>query len=105
MRGAMATEYKIAVVGASTLLAKELKEALTESPLAGARFVLLDEQEAQGGLEQVGDEVTVVQTIGEDSFEDTDFAFFAGSEALTRKYWRHALRAGAYGAGYVGRAG
>jgi aspartate-semialdehyde dehydrogenase len=91
----MATEYKIAVVGASTLLAKELKESLTESPLAAASFVLLDEQDAQGQLEQVGDEVTVVQAIGEGSFEDVDFAFFAGSEALTLKYWRAAQRAGA----------
>jgi aspartate-semialdehyde dehydrogenase len=90
----MATEYKIALVGASSLLAKELKECLTESPLAGASFLLLDVEEAQGQLEQVGDEVTVVQVIGENSFEEIDFTFFAGSEALTRRYWRHALGAG-----------
>jgi aspartate-semialdehyde dehydrogenase len=90
----MTTEYKIALVGASSLLAKELKESLTESPLAGANFVLLDEANAQGQLEQVGDEVTVVQIIGENSFEEMDFTFFAGSEDLTRKYWRNALAAG-----------
>jgi aspartate-semialdehyde dehydrogenase len=90
----MATEYKIALVGASSLLAKELKECLTESPLAGASFLLLDVEETQGQLEQVGDEVTVVQVIGENSFEEIDFTFFAGSEALTRRYWRHALGAG-----------
>jgi aspartate-semialdehyde dehydrogenase len=90
----MATEYKVALVGASSLLAKELKECLTESPLAAANFVLLDVEEAQGLLEQVGDEVTVVQVIGENSFEEIDFTFFAGSEDLTRKYWRAALRAG-----------
>jgi len=90
----MTTEYKIALVGASSLLAKELKESLTESPLAGANFVLLDEANAQGQLEQVGDEVTVVQVIAENSFEEVDFTFFAGSEDLTRKYWRNALAAG-----------
>jgi aspartate-semialdehyde dehydrogenase len=90
----MATEYKVALVGASSLLAKELKECLTESPLAGASFVLLDVAEAQGLLEQVGDEVTVVQVIGENSFEDVDFTFFAGSEELTRRFWRAALGAG-----------
>jgi len=90
----MATEYKVALVGASSLLAKELKECLTESPLAGANFLLLDVEEAQGLLEQVGDEVTVVQVIGENSFDEMDFTFFAGSEELTRRYWRHALRAG-----------
>jgi aspartate-semialdehyde dehydrogenase len=90
----MAIDYKIALVGASSLLAKELKECLTESPLAGASFVLLDVEEAQGQLEQVGDEVTVVQVIGENSFEEIDFTFFAGSENLTRKFWRNALSAG-----------
>jgi len=90
----MTSEYKIALVGASSLLAKELKECLTESPLAAASFVLLDLEEAHGQLDQVGDEVTVVQVIGDNSFEGMDFTFFAGSEELTRRYWRHALRAG-----------
>jgi aspartate-semialdehyde dehydrogenase len=51
--------YKIAIAGASTLLGRELKEALSESPLAASNFVLLDEEEAQGQLDQVGDEVTL----------------------------------------------
>lgn len=86
--------YKIAIAGASTLLGRELKDALSESPLAGATFVLLDDEEAQGQLDQVGDEVTFVQAIRPDSFERADFTFFAGPEALTRKHWREALRAG-----------
>jgi len=86
--------YKIAIAGAASLLGRELKEALSDSPLAAATFVLLDEGEAQGQLDQVGDEVTFVQAIVEDSFERVDFTFFAGTEALTRKYWRQALRAG-----------
>jgi aspartate-semialdehyde dehydrogenase len=86
--------YKIAIAGASSLLGRELKEALSESPLAAANFVLLDEEEAQGQLDQVGDEVTFVQAINADSFEKADFTFFAGTEALTRKHWRTALRAG-----------
>ncbi len=68
--------YKIAIAGASTLLGRELKEALSESPLAAASFVLLDEEEAQGQLDQVGDEVTFVQAIGADAFEHVDFTFF-----------------------------
>jgi aspartate-semialdehyde dehydrogenase len=86
--------YKIAIAGASSLLGKELKEALEESPLATANFILLDEEEAQGQLEQVNDEVTFVHAIEADSFERVDFTFFAGSEDLTRKHWREALRAG-----------
>ena len=40
--------YKIAIAGASTLLGRELKEVLSESPLAVARFVLIDEESVQG---------------------------------------------------------
>ena len=86
--------YKIAIAGASTLVGRELKDALSESPLAAAGFVLLDEEEAEGKLDQVGDEITFVQAIAPDAFDRMDFTFFCGSEDLTRKHWRDALRAG-----------
>ena len=86
--------YKIAIAGASSLLGRELKEAVSESPLAASTFTLLDEGEAQGQLDQVGDEVTFIQTIGADAFERVDFTFLCGTEALTRKHWREALRSG-----------
>jgi len=86
--------YKIAIAGASTLLGKELKESLSDSPLAAASFVLLDEQEALGQLDQVGDEVTFVQPIDAEAFDRTDFTFFCGSADLTRKHWKQALTAG-----------
>jgi aspartate-semialdehyde dehydrogenase len=86
--------YKIAIAGASSLLGRELKDALTDSPLAAANFALLDEEDTQGQLDQVGDEATFIQAIGEEAFERADFTFFCGSEDLTRKHWRQALRAG-----------
>jgi aspartate-semialdehyde dehydrogenase len=86
--------YKIAIAGASTLLGKELKEAISDSPLAAATFTLLDENDALGQLDQVGDEITFVQAFGPDAFDKVDFTFFCGSEDLTRRHWRAALRAG-----------
>jgi len=86
--------YKIAIAGASTLLGRELKEALEESPLAASKLVLLDEETAQGQLDRVGDEVALVQAIGDDAFDRVDFTFFCGTENLTRKHWRQALRSG-----------
>ena len=86
--------YKIAIAGASTLLGRELKDALAESPLAAADVALLDDETAQGQLDQVGDEVTVVLPIGEEAFDRVDFTFFCGTESMTRKHWRQALRAG-----------
>ena len=86
--------YKIAIAGASSLLGKELKDVLSDSPFAAARFVLLDDEAAQGLLDQVGDEVTFIQAIAADTFEGTDFTFFCGSEDMTRAYWRKAADAG-----------
>lgn len=86
--------YKIAIAGASALLGKELKEALSESPLAAATFVLLDENEGLGQLDQVGDEVTFVQAIEPDAFARVDFTFFCGSADLTHRHWKQALAAG-----------
>ncbi len=86
--------YKIAIAGASSLLGRELKDALTDSPLAAANFALLDEEETQGQLDQVGDEATFIQAVGEEAFDRADFTFLCGSEDWTRKYWRQALRAG-----------
>jgi aspartate-semialdehyde dehydrogenase len=86
--------YKIAIAGASTLLGRELKEALSESPLATSNFLLLDQDDALGTLDQVGDEVTFIQPIGPDAFEKADFTFFCGPADLTRKHWKQGLVAG-----------
>lgn len=86
--------YKIAIAGAATLAGKELKEALSDSPLAAANFVLLDEDEGLGQLDQVGDEITFVQAIEPDAFKGCDFTFFCGSATLTKLHWRTALAAG-----------
>jgi aspartate-semialdehyde dehydrogenase len=86
--------FKIAIAGASSLLGRELKDVLSDSALAGASFALFDEEDAQGQLDQVGDEVTFIQAISAEAFDRADFTFFCGTERLTLEHWRHALRAG-----------
>ncbi|MGA7258372.1 MAG: Asd/ArgC dimerization domain-containing protein [Terracidiphilus sp.] len=86
--------YRIAITGASTLLGKELKDVIGESPLASATFTLLDDEPAQGQLDQVGDEITFIQPILADTWDKVDFAFFCGSREMTLKHWKNALRAG-----------
>jgi aspartate-semialdehyde dehydrogenase len=88
------TVFKIAIAGASSLLGRELKDVLSDSTLAAASFSLLDEEDAQGQLDQVGDEVTFIQAISADAFDHSDFTFFCGTESLTLRHWRQALRAG-----------
>ena len=97
--------YKIAIVGAATLLGKELKDALTESSLAAADDLrCYDEDEGLGQLDQIGDEVTFVQAITADAFEHVDFTFFCGTETLTRRHLARGAAGRVDGAGSFGRA-
>jgi aspartate-semialdehyde dehydrogenase len=86
--------YRIGIVGASSLAAKELADSVAESPLAASDVVLLDEDDA-GQVTTAGDEVTFIQKIDADSFAGMDFVFFADDPAITKKYWKTARMAGA----------
>ncbi len=105
----MTTNYRIAIVGAASIRGKQLNEALSESSFAASEFLLMDDQQALGQLEAVGDEVTFIQPISADSFERIDFTFFSGSAELTLRHWQAALRAGSsivdVSAGLEGEAG
>jgi len=90
----MTSNYRIAIVGAASIRGKQLNEALSESSFAAAEFVLMDDQQALGQLEAVGDEITFIQPITAGSFERIDFTFFAGTGELTRRHWQAAQRAG-----------
>ena len=85
-----------AVVGASTLLGKELVQEISESAAAGWDMRLLDESdEAEGQLTAAGDEALVIHKVGDTSFEGMDVLFFAGKKAETAKYAAAAMRSGA----------
>ncbi len=72
---------------------KELAEALEDSLLAAAEFVLMDDEEGLGQIESIGDEVTIVQKIDADSFRHVDYVFFAGTAAQTSMHWKAAAAA------------
>ncbi len=91
----MTENYKIAIVGAASLMGKELNDALGESSFATADFLLLDDDSTLGQLETVGDEVTFIQRIEPRSFEHVDFTFFTAAGEITRKHWKASLAAGA----------
>jgi aspartate-semialdehyde dehydrogenase len=88
-------EYRIGIVGASSLAGKELSEELGASSLAASDFVLLDEVEAAGQLTAAADEVSFIQRLEASSFERMDFVFFAGGTAVTKRHWQQARQAGA----------
>jgi aspartate-semialdehyde dehydrogenase len=88
-------EYRIGIVGASSLAGKELSEELASSLLAASDFVLLDVEDAAGQVTAAADEVSFIQPLEASSFERMDFVFFAGGAAMTKKHWQGARRAGA----------
>lgn len=87
--------YRIGIVGASSLLAKELGDELQESLLAASDFVLFDTEEAAGVVTATGDEAAVVRQVEPGSFARMDFVFFAGDAEGTTEHWMEARRAGA----------
>jgi aspartate-semialdehyde dehydrogenase len=88
-------EYRIGIVGASSLAGKELSEELGASLLAASDFVLLDEEEAAGQVTAAADEVSFIQRLEASSFDRMDFVFFAGGSTETKNHWLDARRAGA----------
>jgi aspartate-semialdehyde dehydrogenase len=88
-------EYRIGIVGASSLAGKELSEELGASQLAASDFVLLDVEDVAGQMTSTGDEAAFIQRLETTSFEKMDFVFFAGEGAITKRHWLDARRAGA----------
>jgi aspartate-semialdehyde dehydrogenase len=88
-------EFRIGIVGASSLAGKELSDSLADSTLATCDITLLDDDVAAGQIATAGDEVSFIQKIEPESFAGLDFVFFAGDPATTQKYWKTARLAGA----------
>ena len=87
--------WRGAVVGASTLLGKELAEELSGATDVLWDITLLDAEDAGGTITAAGDEALVIQTIAADSFVGIDVVFFAGDGATALQFWKAAHAAGA----------
>jgi aspartate-semialdehyde dehydrogenase len=86
--------YRVAIVGASSLRGKEVAEVLNDRNFPAVDVKLLDDDDALGQLETMGDEVTFIQSLRNEQFEHLDFAFFASDAATTKKNWKTAARGG-----------
>lgn len=93
--------YRIAVVGAATLLGKEIGDEIAESPLSTATTLLLDTEDATGTLESMGDEAAFLQTMEPAALENADVVLFADSKMMHE----HAATARAMGAAVVDATG
>ncbi len=84
------------VIGATTLLGKELLEEINGSAAVAWDLQLLEEEEdAAGRLTAAGDEALVTQPLTREAFAGADLVFFAGDRATAKEYWQAAVKASA----------
>jgi aspartate-semialdehyde dehydrogenase len=86
--------YRAAIVGAASLKGKEIAEMLNERKFPAVDIRLLDDDESLGQLESMGDEISFIQSVRAEQFENVDFTFFAADADCTRKTWKRARDAG-----------
>lgn len=87
--------YRIGIVGAASLLGKELNDTILDSALAASHVALLDAEDAAGRLSSAGEEATFIQKLDEDSIAGLDIVFFAADAEITRRYFGAARQANA----------
>jgi len=86
--------YRAAIVGAASLRGKEIAEMLNERNFPAVDVRLLDDDEALGQLEAMGDEISFIQSVRAEQFENVDFTFFASDPECTRKNWKRVRDSG-----------
>ncbi len=80
--------YRVAIVGAASLMGKEIAEVLRDRNFPAVDIRLLDDDKSLGQLEAVGDEMSFIQSIRPEQFERVDFTFFASDPRATRAKWK-----------------
>lgn len=85
--------FKVAIVGAASLKGKEIKDILSERSFPTMDIRLLDDEDALGQVEAVGDEPTFIQSVLPEHLEGVDFTFFAGDAPYTANTWGLAQKA------------
>jgi aspartate-semialdehyde dehydrogenase len=87
--------HRVAIVGASSLRGKELKQVLEDRHFPASDIVLLDESVLAGTLTEAAGEPTFIRALDKESFEGARFAFFAGTAHDAEQNWRVAQASGA----------
>ena len=89
------SRHRIAIVGASSLRGKELKQVIEDRNFPAAEIVLLDTNVPVGTLAEAAGEPTFIKAMDRESFDGARFVFFAGSADEARDNWKLAHDAGA----------
>jgi aspartate-semialdehyde dehydrogenase len=95
MPSGRSNSHRVAVVGASSLRGKELKQVLEDRHFPVSDIVLLDETILAGTLTEAAGEPTFIRALDKESFEGARIAFFAGTAHDAEQNWRAAQTSGA----------
>jgi aspartate-semialdehyde dehydrogenase len=95
MPSGRSNHQRVAIVGASSLRGKELRQVLEDRHFPATDFVLLDESVVAGTLTEAAGEPTFIRALDQESFEGGRFAFFAGTTRDAEQNWNVAQRSGA----------
>ncbi len=95
MPSGRSNHHRVAIVGASSLRGKELRQVLEDRHFPASDFVLLDESVVAGTLTEAAGEPTFIRALDQESFEGARFAFFAGTARDAEQNWNVAQRSGA----------
>ena len=79
MASGRSNSHRVAIVGASSLRGKELKQVLEDRHFPASDVVLIDESVMAGTLTEAAGEPTFIRALDEESFESARFVFFAGT--------------------------
>lgn len=88
------SSLRIAIVGASSLRGRELKELIEDEHFPAAEVALIDTSLPVGTLTETGGEPTFLKPMDRESFEGVRFVFFCGSPDEARSNWKLAAEAG-----------
>jgi aspartate-semialdehyde dehydrogenase len=91
----MARGYRVAIVGATGAVGRELLSILEERRFPVASLVLLASARSAGQRLTFAGEAVPVQELGEPAFAGVDFALFSASAGVSRAFAPAAVRAGA----------
>lgn len=86
---------RIAIVGASSLRGRDLKQFIEDENLPFGEISLIDTSLPAGTLAEAAGEPTFLKPMDRESFQDVRFVFFCGSAQEAKSNWRLAAEAGA----------
>ncbi len=95
MASGRSNSHRVAIVGASSLRGKELKQVLEDRRFPASDIVLLDETVLVGTLTEAAGEPTFIRALDKESFEGARIAFFAGTVHDAEQNWLAAQTSGA----------